>query len=330
MMGANPLNHREMDIPPVSAAVSAGATKASTHATVPPVVRYDFRNPKRISQGLLHALQNLHAAFARDFSTALSALVRNPIDVKLLGIDQTSLREFFVRLENPTCLCVLQAASLPEPWIVDIQPSVLYPMIDCMLGGADPVAVTTRRPPTEIELRLAGRIGELLCGELRRAWQGVADLPCTVLRIESNPRTMQAVSADDSATVVRFGLSLGPRRGIMRLCLPGKSMEPIRNRLADDEDESPVAASALPENAERIGREVAHSQAEIEVWLAESQINTQELLGLRVGDIITTNQEINDPVVVAVGGIPKFHAKPGAVKGSKSIVITEPLKEGGS
>jgi flagellar motor switch protein FliM len=148
-----------------------------------------------------------------------------------------------------------------------------------------------------------------------------------LLRIESHPRAVQAVPSDDTAIVVRFGVSLGQRRGMMRLCLPARTLEPIRDRLSGDQPEWCACRPASPENVERIGREVCGSQTEVNVWLAESTISAQDLIGLRVGDIITTSTDIHSPVVVAVAGVAKFHARPGAVRGRKAIVITEPLKD---
>ncbi len=59
--------------------------------------------------------------------------------------------------------------------------------------------------------------------------------------------------------------------------------------------------------------------------LAETKINTGDLIGLRVGDIITTEKDVNTPIVISVEGLPKYHARPGAFKGRKAIRIDEPM-----
>jgi flagellar motor switch protein FliM len=325
-MHATKLNHTDVDdLPDAIPFGELETTMTRGRAAEPPVKHYDFRNPIAVDRGLLRTLHNLHVDFAREFAVSLSTLVRNPIEVKLLGVEQLSVREFLARLDNPTCLSILHAEPLPESWIVDIQPSVFYPIIDSMLGGGNSSGPTTRRPPTEIELCLAGRIGEILCEKLRHTWGNVADLRPKLLRIESHPRAVQAAPSDDGAIVVRLGVSLGQRRGMMRLCLPGKTLEPLRDRLSAEQAEWCAGRPASPENAERIGREVCGSQTEVDVCLAESTISTQDLIGLRVGDIITTSKDVHSPLVVAVAGVPKFHARPGAVRGRKAIVITESL-----
>ena len=59
--------------------------------------------------------------------------------------------------------------------------------------------------------------------------------------------------------------------------------------------------------------------------LAETRITTGELIGLRVGDIITTEKDVHDPLVICVEGVPKFRAQAGAFKGRKAIRIEKPI-----
>ena len=45
------------------------------------------------------------------------------------------------------------------------------------------------------------------------------------------------------------------------------------------------------------------------------------MIGLRIGDVITTQKDVHSPLVVSVEGIPKFRALPGAFKGHKAVRI---------
>jgi flagellar motor switch protein FliM len=50
------------------------------------------------------------------------------------------------------------------------------------------------------------------------------------------------------------------------------------------------------------------------------------LIGLRVGDVITTEKDIHSPIAVSVEGVVKYHAKPGAFKGRKAIEIADTVQ----
>jgi flagellar motor switch protein FliM len=64
---------------------------------------------------------------------------------------------------------------------------------------------------------------------------------------------------------------------------------------------------------------------EVVVELAETTISTSDLIGLQVGDILGTEQDVGRPLVVSVEGRPKFHALPGAFKGHKAIQVVGPI-----
>jgi flagellar motor switch protein FliM len=46
-------------------------------------------------------------------------------------------------------------------------------------------------------------------------------------------------------------------------------------------------------------------------------------MGLRVGDVVTTEKDVHSPLLVSVEGVPKFHAGLGAYRGRKAIQIME-------
>jgi flagellar motor switch protein FliM len=79
------------------------------------------------------------------------------------------------------------------------------------------------------------------------------------------------------------------------------------------------AASAQTRAA--LGRRLDEAEVELVVTLAETKISTGDLIGLRVGDIITTDKDVHQPLDIAVEGASKFHASAGAFKGCKAVRI---------
>ncbi len=137
------------------------------------ITPYDFRRPERVGKEQMRALQSLHDAFSRNFSASLSALLRTIVEVKLTSVDQLTYSEFVFSLENPTCFNLLKAEPLEGNLILDINPSILYPILNRLLGGARDAGPPVRRPLTEIEMRLVGRLTSLFLSELKHAWDNV-------------------------------------------------------------------------------------------------------------------------------------------------------------
>ena len=116
--------------PPPSIAAPRAAAKHREKITP-----YDFKRPERVGKEQMRALQTLHEGFGRNFGAALSALLRSIVEVKLTSVDQLTYSEFVFSLENPTCFNLLKAEPLEGNLILDINPSILYPIIDRLLGG---------------------------------------------------------------------------------------------------------------------------------------------------------------------------------------------------
>jgi flagellar motor switch protein FliM len=286
---------------------------------------YDFKRPERVGKEQMRALQTLHEGFGRNYGAALSALLRSIVEVKLTSVDQLTYSEFVFSLENPTCFNVLTAEPLEGNLIFDINPSILYPIIDRLLGGGKETGPLARRPLTEIELRLVSRITGLFLDELRRAWDSVLPLNLAVLRVESNPQLVQIVPPNEVVVLIGFELTVGDLRGMMNLCIPFNSIERISGKLTANTWVSYGKAGATKDSIAKISRQLDGSLIELVVTLAETQITTADLLGLRVGDIITTDHDRRKPLEVSVQGVPKFHARAGALKGRKAIQVEDAL-----
>lgn len=285
------------------------------------VTPYDFKRPERVGKDQMRSLQSLHERFGRNFGASLSALLRMIVEVKLTSVDQLTYSEFLFSLENPTCFNLLRAVPLDGNLILDINPSILYPIIDRLLGGGKDGSQLARRPLTEIELRLVSRITNLFLKEMKNAWQNVVDLELSVERVESNPQLVQIVPPNEVVVLISFEVTLGDTRGMMNLCIPFNNIERISSQLTSNSWAGYSRGGATDQTKGMIGRQLDGSEVELVVTLAETRITTADLIGLRVGDIITTDKDIRSPLDLCVEGAVKFHGNPGALKGHKAIHI---------
>jgi len=285
------------------------------------VVPYDFKRPERVGKEQMRALQSLHEGFGRNFGAALSALLRSIVEVKLTSVDQLTYGEFVFSLENPTCFNLIRAEPLEGHLILDINPAILYPIIDRLLGGGKDAGPVSRRPLTEIELRLVGRITSLFLQELKHAWDGVLPLKLAVDRVESNPQLVQIVPPNEVVVLISFELLLGELRGMINLCIPFNAIERVSSRLASNSWVTYGKSAASAQTRANIGQRLDEAEVELVVTLAETKISTGDLIGLRVGDIITTDKDVHHPLDIAIEGSTKFHAHAGAFKGCKAVKI---------
>jgi flagellar motor switch protein FliM len=271
--------------------------------------------PPRLNDDVKRALLALHERSGRQFAADLSALVRRAAQIKLVAVTPTTYREFIARLDSPTCFNVLSQASLSQPWLLEIGPAILFPIMDCMLGGGRAAGPIVGRPLTDIELRLAARVVGLFLSRLREAWKDVVELNLAVQRVECYPQRAAALKADAHVIWIRFELAFASARGMLNLAIPADTLTAIEPNLTGRpvvERETPEPQPASPP-----------ATVELVARLAQSKIAAVDAARLRLGDMLTTEQSVDAPIAVVQDGVVKFYARVGVVGGRKAVEIEQ-------
>jgi flagellar motor switch protein FliM len=276
----------------------------------------------------MKTLQTMHEGFGRKFAAGLSAMLRTVVEAKLTSVDQLAYSEFIFGLDNPTCFNLLRAEPLEGNLIFDINPSILFPMIDRLLGGGREPAITARRPLTEIELRLVLRITKMFLQELKRAWENVIDIDFEVIQSESNPQLIQVVPPNEVVIVLCFEVALVETRGTIALCIPYNSFERISSKLTSNVWTGYSAKKqATPQTIKKISKDVRNMKTLVTAKLVDTKMKMHEFINLRVGDVICTQKNAGAPLLVSVKGIPKYWASMGQYKGYVAIQIEENIED---
>ncbi|MCA9125492.1 MAG: flagellar motor switch protein FliM [Planctomycetales bacterium] len=285
------------------------------------VVAYDFKRPERVGKEQMRALQSLHEGFSRNFGASASALLRTIVESKLISVDQLTYSEFVYSLEIPTCFNLLRPAPLEGNWILDISPSILFPIIDRMLGGSASGESVMKRPLSDIELRLAGRVTSTFLRELTLAWKNTIALEFELQRVESNPQLVQIVPPNEVVVLVSFELIMGKSRGMVNLCIPFNTIERIGTKLTNNTWIGYASSKSDEGMRNQISSLLGESRVELVVHVAKSTIRAVDLLNLQVGDVVTTDKDIHSPLEILVEGVGKFEGRAGAFKGHKAVEV---------
>src|ERR1700742_1328651 len=96
---------------------------------------YDFRRPDRIAKDQLRAIHLLHENFARSLASSLSAYLRAYVAVNLVSVEQLSFMEFNQCLPSPTSMITLGMKPLEGNAVLEINPSLVFPILEMLLGG---------------------------------------------------------------------------------------------------------------------------------------------------------------------------------------------------
>jgi len=111
---------------------------------------YDFRRPDRIAKDQLRSIHLLHDNFARNLASSLSGYLRAYVIVNLVSVEQLSFAEFTQCLQSPTVLVSLGMKPFDGNAVMELNPSLVFPLLEMLLGGNGKGGVLTRET-TEIE-----------------------------------------------------------------------------------------------------------------------------------------------------------------------------------
>ena len=283
--------------------------------------QYDFKRPNRLSKDLLQSLHFLHDRYARNFSLTLSAYLREMAEVTLISIDQLPYSDFLMSLPDTTSINVIHMQIKGGKMILEVNLSLVFPIIEKLLGGAG-VAMDKIREITEIEQKLIEEFINLAINDLQEAWRTV--VPDTVFGIESretSPRLVQIVAPNEIVAALVFEIRMGSVSGMMNFCIPAHLLEPLRHQFEVEKSSYSLDEGRSEEMEKRILNVILSTKTKMEAFLGNVKVNIRDILQLKDGDIIPLDVKVDDLVSVQVGGREKFKGLYGMMEGKKAVRI---------
>src|SRR5229473_1871077 len=159
---------------------------------------YDFRRPDRIAKDQLRAIHLLHENFARSLASSLSAYLRAYVAVNLISVEQLSFMEFSQCLPSPTCLVLLGMGSCEGSAVLEINPSLVFPILEMLLGGSGKGTNKITREVTEIEQSILEGLIRIILQDLRSAWHPVAAMDFSIEAHETEPQLLQFLAPNEA------------------------------------------------------------------------------------------------------------------------------------
>lgn len=322
---ADILSQDEVDL--LLSAVSEGEVVAggeSATIDAPHLSTYDFRRPERVSKEQLKGLQSLFEAFAREVSIALPPFLRTVVRVDLTSVDQLTYDEFVLSVARPTALSIINMSPLDGTAVLELSPSVVFPIVDRVLGGKGRTLAEPREL-TEIEERIVQRLILIILNCLKRSWEQLIEFDMRVEAQESDPLIVQIVPGSEMVILVGYEVYLGEAVGSMNMCIPLVVLNPILDQISQ---QAHYVRRGTPEQARAIRavitKAVRRVHVPVDMVLGAAILPLGDVAKLQVGDIVQLDADAANPITVEVGGIKRFLAQPGR-RGEQSAVQIKAL-----
>ena len=285
------------------------------------VTLYDFKRPNRVSKEQLRAFRGVHDKMARSLASQISSIMRSIVEIQLHSVDQMTYGEFLMSLPNPTSFNVFSMKPLEGSGVIEINPSIAFPMLDRLLGGkGEPFDAS--REFSDIELSLFETILRVMMSTLKEAWGPVMEVYPAIESKESSPNVVQIVAQNEIVVMVVMEIIIGHSSGMMNICYPVISLEPILPKLASRDLMLNETNSKKSRNKE-LQVLLGGAKVTVEANLGESELTLRDILELDSGDIIRLNTPADDTVILSIDGKDRFKGEIGLRRFRKSVQVTE-------
>ena len=287
---------------------------------------YDFARPAKFSKEHLRTLEIIFEHFGRLLATNLPAYLRKSVSVDVVNSEVVIYSEFSNALSNPVLLGVVGLDPLMGNVIMEMASNLGFAIVDRLLGGVGN-SLEKERDFSEIELSILERVFTICVNLLHEPWENVVEITPRLNRIETNSQFAQIISPSETIAIVTINLKIGDVEGLMNICLPYTTLEPVMDKLNTKYWFSTMKEKDSNSYEAAIENIIDNALIPMKAVLGTSKINVQDFVNLQLGDVIRLDRKVDDELEVYVGNIKKFKALPGYSDNKYAVRVTEILRE---
>jgi flagellar motor switch protein FliM len=317
MSGNDVLSQDEIDA--LLHGVDSGSVKTEDVAAPDEARQYDFANQVRIVRGRMPTLEMINERFARLFRTSLFNMLRRAPEVAVAPVKMQKFSEYVHSLHVPTSLNLVKILPLRGTGLVVLDPKFVFAVVDNFFGGNGRFAKIEGREFTATETRVIHMLLKHVFADVKEAWSHVARLDIEYINSEINPHFANIVSPTEIVVITSFHIELDGGGGDVHITMPYAMVEPMRELL-----DAGVASDRV-EHDERwmhaLKEEIEDAEVELSTLLGRSRITMQQLVDMKVGDILPC--DFTGRATVLAEEVPIFRGAFGVSHGQQAVQIEE-------
>jgi flagellar motor switch protein FliM len=284
-------------------------------------IPFDFRRPDRIAKSQLRAIHMLHEAFARNLASSLAAYLRSYLTVNLISVEQLSYGEFLEGLASPSCIVSLSLRPYDGNALIDISPSLVFPILEIILGGKGKSTDHRKREITEIEQHLLDTLFRIILNDLREAWKTVAVINFKIETIATEPQMVQILSQTEAVVAIAIEIRIGDAAGTLNVAIPAINIKMIGQKF----EQQWALRKTDPTEFEqrRMLTLVQHANVGFDARMLNSQLRVRDLLEIEVGDCLKFDYRVEKRLDCLLNGISKFRGQVIDHNNKRAFVVEE-------
>ncbi len=285
---------------------------------------YNVASNERIVRGRMPTMEVINERFARMLRVSMFNLVRRTAEISVGQVRVVKFVDFIRNLVLPTNMNLVQAKPLRGNALMIFDPSLVFLVVDTMFGGDGRFHTRVEgREFTQTEHRIIQNILGAVFEAYTKAWEPVYPLEFEFVRSELNPQFANIATPNELVVVSTFDIGFNDVIGAVNICLPYSMIQPIRELLFSAMQGDHLSIDRNWNNL--MARQVKQAEVELVAILGQTKLTVEELMKVKVGDIIPL--QVTENIIATVKDVPVMECKYGVFNNQYAVKVEKMLSE---
>ena len=284
--------------------VFKNARKVASDAPAQKIESYDFRRPDRIAKEKIRAVHVLHENFAGKLASSLSAYLRAYVGVNLISVEQLPFVEFAQCFPSPTCMVKFGMRPHEGTGVLEMNPSLVFPILERLMGGAGKIGPKVTRKVTEIEQTILTGLLRIILNDLKQAWSPVTVIDFSIESHETEPQVLQILSPNEAVVAISMEVRVGEVTGMMNIGIPSMVVKALRDKF--NQQWITRSRESTAQDQSRVSKLIRNSQVKVEGRMVGPHMRLRDLVDVQEHDVIVFDFPVGKPLDLFMNGKRKY------------------------
>jgi flagellar motor switch protein FliM len=204
---------------------------------------------------------------------------------------------------------------------IQIDLSLIFPMIDLLLGGPGQ-GVAETRDLTEIEQQIIESVVQILCRELQSTWQVALPLQFTAGERLQQAQLGSVMPVAERVLNLSFEIQITDVRGTLNLVFPGVVSNLLLRKLAQ---QGITRRRRSADSGARLRERLLEAKFNVALELCDVPIFIRDIVDMQPGKVLPLGHSLREPMFMAVNGTRAFSGIPVSCGAARGALVQEIL-----
>jgi flagellar motor switch protein FliM len=270
-------------------------------------------------------LPMLHVIFDRmatQCSESMRQLSTAPAYVTINSMKTERIGNILESYDGRAVIAVLQAQSWDARIMFGLDNKLVFTLVEAFFGGdGSELPYSENRALTNIELRVAQKIFDIVSKTLQASFSSVVETRFKLERLESRMDFVVIAPRNNFAVITKINLKILGRSGELFVVIPQSALTLLRQNLS--RDMSNEISKPDPHWSKHIHSEVGRTEVTIRAVIEEHGFDLGDIADLKVGNVLQLQVTPRSRVKLEGNAEPLFWCQLGQAEGKYTLRVED-------